>query len=301
MSSNCPSLLLAALLLLSPCHRTVAAEPPRDLARWAEVTVPPKSNKADRDVWMAAANWSDLEWRTFNDGGSAVAVRKSGTDPERLDEIRFRPQLARFGKVVALTEVEDGWLIGFSSDTLGEALYWFSRNGARNYRISSHHIVQFFALAKVMHALERPNQRGAASGSVVRMVRTSKADAWRVETIARLAGAPETVAVKADGSLLVTLSNALVHVETHGTQRTILAEAPWPTLFPNSSALSADQRRLYIGMRQYVGEFDLVTNRLRFLIPSIDLLHKLSQQEERGIRGYLKVQVVRSGAKPQGH
>ena len=299
MPPICASLLLALVILLLPCDRTVAAEPPRDLARWVEVAVPPKSAKADRDVWMAAANWSDLEWRSFNDAGKPVAVKKVGADPERLDAIRFRPQLARFGKVVALTEVEDGWLIGFSSDTIGEGLYWFSRNGARNYRISSHHIVQFFALAKVMHALERPNQRGAASGSVVRMVRTSKADAWRVETIARLAGAPETVAVKADGSLLVTLSNALVHVDTRGTQRTILADAPWSTLFPNSSALSADQRRFYIGMRQYVAEIDLVTNRLRFLIPSTDLLHKLSQQEERGIRGYLKVQVVRSGAKPQ--
>jgi phosphatidylserine/phosphatidylglycerophosphate/cardiolipin synthase-like enzyme len=259
------------------------------------VTVPPKSNKADRDVWMAAANWSDLEWRTFNDGGSAVAVRKSGTDPERLDEIRFRPQLARFGKVVALTEVEDGWLIGFSSDTRGEALYWFSRNGARNYRISSHHIVQFFALAKVMHALERPNQRGAASGSVIRLTRTGADGPWHAETMARLPGAPETVAVKSDGSLLVTLSNALVHVDTRGTRRNILADAPWPTLYPNSSVLSADQRRLYIGMRQFVGEIDLVTNRLRFLIPSTDLLHKLSKQEERGIRGYLKVHVARPG------
>jgi hypothetical protein len=42
--------------------------------------------------------------------------------------------------------------------------------------------------------------------------------------------------------------------------------------------------KLYIGMRQYVGEFSLTTNKFRFLIPSAKFLNKLPKEAEDGIR-----------------
>ena len=48
--------------------------------------------------------------------------------------------------------------------------------------------------------------------------------------------------------------------------------------------LSSDEQKLYIGMRQFVGEFDLSTKKLRLLIPSDAFLNKLPKEDEQRIR-----------------
>ena len=55
-------------------------------------------------------------------------------------------------------------------------------------------------------------------------------------------------------------------------------------LYPSSSILLADESRLYLGMRQFVAEVDLATNRLRLLVPSVSFLNTLPDHEVRQIR-----------------
>ena len=282
------------LLLLLPCVHANAAALPREVSRWTEVAMPAKAKKADHDVWQAAANWADVEWRAFADQGQAVAERKQGHGAVLNGRPGFMRGLARFGRVDAVHLVRDGWLIGFNRGEFGAGLYWFSTDGARNEKISDQHVGGFFEIAKVVHAIEGSTAPGARGGSVLRIARDG-GGVWRTEAIARLPSTPETVAAKADGSALITLSDALVSIDPNGRLRTLVADAPWRTLFPNSSTLSADQRHLYIGMRQYVADIDLATRRLRFLVPDRSVLHKLSAADERQIRGYLVVKVVRAG------
>lgn len=204
-------------------------------------------------------------------------------------------QIKRFGRTDAFVGVDDGWMIGFNRGEFGAALYWFSHDGARNYRISDHHLVGFFQLPNGLHAIEGSSHLGAARGSVIRIAPEPANGRWHAQTTIRLPDAPEAVAVKSDGTMLITLSDALVSIDARGRLRKLIADAPWPTLYPNSSTLSADEQHLYIGMRQYVAEVDLKTRALRFLIPSLALIHKLSRDEERQIRGYLMLRVVRPG------
>jgi hypothetical protein len=42
--------------------------------------------------------------------------------------------------------------------------------------------------------------------------------------------------------------------------------------------------KLYLGMRQYVGEVDLMTNKLRMLVPSKEFLNKLPADDEKRLR-----------------
>ena len=63
-----------------------------------------------------------------------------------------------------------------------------------------------------------------------------------------------------------------------------VTDAPWGTLYPWSSVLVPDESRLYVGMRQFVGEVDLATNHLRLLVPSTDFLNKLPNNDEKRIR-----------------
>jgi hypothetical protein len=96
--------------------------------------------------------------------------------------------------------------------------------------------------------------------------------------------APGAVSVKHDGTMLITLSDSLISVSPDHHLETLIAEAPWETLYPSSSVLSQDERHLYIGMRQFVGEVDLATNQLRLLIPTRQFLNKLPEDQERRIR-----------------
>ena len=103
-------------------------------------------------------------------------------------------------------------------------------------------------------------------------------------TVAQLPFAPHAVSLRRDGAMLVTLSESLVSMGSDGKILTWLANAPWRGLYPNSSALTQDETRLYIGMRQFVGEFDIKTKRLRLLIPSKVFLNTLPKQDEERIR-----------------
>lgn len=268
---------------------------PRELVRWIEIPVP-KASTVDREVWESAANWSTLEWRAFSAEGQPVAEARARRGAAAEGQPGFMRGLARFGRIDAFIQIKDGWLVAFNRGEQTPGLYWFSHDGGRHEKISSHHIGGFFARADGVHAIEGSTAPGAHHGAVIRIARSASDRRWHTSLLTRLPNTPEAVSVKNDGTALITLSDALVAIDPHGQLRGVLANAPWPKFYPNSSTLSADQRRLYIGMRQYVGEFDLATKRLRFLVPSPNVLHRLSREEERGIRGYIKVQVVRPAA-----
>ena len=82
-------------------------------------------------------------------------------------------------------------------------------------------------------------------------------------------------------SAYLTLS--LDSIEEAERIHTLLADVPWGGLYPNSSILLPDEQRLYIGMRQFVGEFDLTTKKLRLLVPSKEFLNKLPKEGEERI------------------
>ena len=58
-----------------------------------------------------------------------------------------------------------------------------------------------------------------------------------------------------DGTIILTLFDKLVRIDRNHKVHTILARSPWEGLYPNSSLLADHDRKLYLGMRQYVAEF----------------------------------------------
>lgn len=87
--------------------------------------------------------------------------------------------------------------------------------------------------------------------------------------------APYAISLRPNGTLLITLSDSLISVGPDRKIHTLIAKAPWGGFYPSSSLLMPDEQKLYIGMRQFVGAFNLTTNKLRFLIPSNEFLNKL--------------------------
>jgi hypothetical protein len=273
------SLLLAAL-------RLYASEPAydQDVTGWQAVDAPSASDRGARMVWSFAANYSHLNWRVFTQDG-AVHARLGGEVPDiRPPQISFTPEARKFRRASAATSVDDGWLVGFNEGEFGGALYWFSRDGKRSYPISDDQIVDFFSLAGDIYAIEGLAHLSASRGSILRISRPKAGAPWRAQSVVALPYAPYAVAVRRDGTAMITLSDSLVAVGPDLKVKTLLLDAPWGALYPTCSVLAPDEQKLYIGMRQFVAEFDLKTKTLRFLIPSDLFLNRLSKEQEAQIR-----------------
>ena len=87
-----------------------------------------------------------------------------------------------------------------------------------------------------------------------------------------------------DGQPLAQLSSESPQNGSDHKIQTLLPNAPWTDLYPNSSVFSQNEQKLYIGMRQFVGEFSVTTKKLRLLIPSTQCLNKLPTEDEERIR-----------------
>lgn len=264
----------------------IAAQPtyPREIARWLEVLVPPKSDRATRKVWDLAANYSMDEWRVFSRGGRTCARLWNEKIEDGKERPKFTPAVGDFQGASSFAAVDDGWLVGFNRGEFGTALYWFSRDGTRNYKVSNHQVVDFFLLSDGVYAIE-----GLAyvhTGSIIHIEKPPSGSGWRATTVAQLPFAPYAISITRDGTMLITLSQSLVSVGSDRKVRTLLADAPWDGLYPNSSVLSRDERKLHIGMRQFVGEFDFTSKTLRLLVPSKEFLNKLTKEEEQRVRRF---------------
>ena len=268
----------------------VAAPDYQDISRWEEVAVPPdrpatRESTVTRTLWDYASDFSPDEWRVFAGAGGPRAK----LDPERGTEGTPRPFFGlpphAFRGIETYAAVDDGWLIGEDRGEFGADLWWFSKDGKQSYRISGARIVAFFTRADGLYALyDRPGLFAGKSsgGGVMRFAREK--GRWQGQEVMKLPFRPCAISVCRDGRMLITLSRALVAVGSDLKMQTLLEDAPWDMLGPGSSVLPADESKLYIGMRQYVGEFNLETKKLRLLIPSDLFLNKLSKEEDASIR-----------------
>jgi hypothetical protein len=271
-------ILSACLLLLTLSLRAAEPEYLRDIAKWQEVAVPSESDQGARMAWFYAANYSKHEWRVFTKDGQPQAQLSDETPEKRPVQPSFIPEAGRFHRASACAAVDDGWLIGFNQGEFGAALYWFSRDGKSSYKISDHQVVDFFSLSNCVYAIEGLAHLSLSQGSVICITRRKDSEHWQATSVAKLPFAPYAVSLHRDGTMLITLSDSLVAIGSDHKIRTLLPDAPWGGLYPNSSVLSQDGQILYIGMRQFVGEFDLITKKLRLLIPARQFLNKLPKK-----------------------
>jgi hypothetical protein len=275
--------ILFTIALLAFLHMALADDTkyPREIARWQQISVPAKTDQGAFMVWSYAANYSPSEWRVFEDRGQACAELTTEKPRGHRERPSFVPKADRFVGGSAALPVEDGWLVGFNRGEFGAALYWFSKDGTHSYKISDHQVVDFFLLPTGIHAIEGLAHLSMSEGSVIRIERSRSDNHWRAFVAAPLPFAPYTISVDHNGTAYIVLSDALVTVTSDYKLTRLLSDTLWAGLYPNSSVLSEDQNKLYIGMRQFVGEFDLHTRGFRLLLPSEHFHNKLPRDVER--------------------
>lgn len=277
-------LLCLGLFALSLSAFASEADYPRDIAQWKEIAVPPASDAAARMAWYYAGNYSRHSWRVESDDGQVSAQLAHEKPNVAGDRPPFDTTAGGFRGASSFLRVEDGWLVGFNKGEFGAAIYWFSEDGAASYQVSNHQVKDFITRPDGVYAIEGLAHMMTSSGSIIRLGRSTSDARWKASTAAELPFAPYAVSMSRDGTMLITLSDAIVAVDSEMNITTLLADAPWSGLYPKSSALSAEEKKLYIGMRQFVGEFDIESRTLRMLVPSDAFLNKLPQEVQQRIR-----------------
>jgi hypothetical protein len=201
--------------------------------------------------------------------------------PIRRDRPDFSPKTEQFstGPETAFMRVDDGWLTGFNVGEFGAALYWFSRDGQQQYKISDHQVVDFLSRADGIYAIEGLGHMGESRGSLIRIFRAEPGGRWQVSTVVELPGDPCTVSSRRDGTMFITSPDSIVAVAPDRKVTTLLHDPRWYR--PTSAVLSADEQKLYLGMEYFVGEFDIAAKTLRLLVPSDTFLEPFRESEKR--------------------
>jgi hypothetical protein len=272
-----------ALSLSASAPYAAAPEYSQDILRWQEIHIPPDGNNSDRAAWESSANYAAISWRVYLESGKPRAKLIEDSNDDSSDQAPFDAKADEFRGASRFKQVDDGWLVGFNHGEFGAALYWFDPSGKHYYKISNHQVVAFFNLPDGIYAIEGLAHMGISCGSVIQVTRPMTGGRWQAVRVVRLPFAPQSISVRRDGVMLIVLTASLVSVDKDHQVRTLIAEAPWETLYPASSILSPEDR-LYIGMRQFVGEVDLKTNNLRMLLPSTTFLNKLPADQEGVVR-----------------
>lgn len=267
------------VLVLLPWTATCLAAPPAydpRIATWQAVSGPPPPKTIEREAWAHAANRANYDWQVFAKDGALWA--RLSEPINRINHLGFTPRAGKLKGIAAVLAVEDGWLIGFNEGEFGGALCWYSHDGKRRYKLSDHQVVDLVRRHGEIYGAQGLEHLWVSEGSLIKIERSSASGRWEANEWLKLPFAPETATLTRDNRMIIVLSDALVAVHQDGTLDTLLQDAPWPLLFARSTVLTPDETRLYIGMRQYVGEFDFRTRKLRLLVPNRDFVNPVTPE-----------------------
>lgn len=240
-----------------------------DVRNWRVESVPAARDSVAWRRWERNANWSSVEWSVTIASGAVVATQLERPRDRKSHGLPFEPVFKKFRTPKAWFKVDNGWLVAFNRGEFGKALCWFSPDGARAAKISNHQVVAFTSTSDGIFAIEGLAHLGRSRGTLIRLRKGEGDGSWIAEEILRFPGAPRAISVRKNEKLLVTLDDGLVQVDLKPkvTSTNLLTDAGWGGLYPNSSVLSHNETSLFIGMRTYVGEYDLTKKRLRYLAP----------------------------------
>jgi hypothetical protein len=255
-----------------------------DVTKWVEVERP--TDPAEKEIWFYAADYSDAHWFVTRNGDQVRAHLFGWREVIAWMRSRlwFAPRTDNFEHYRSFP-VRDGWLVGFNEGEFGAALYWFSSDGQRNYKVSDDQVVDFMSTPRGIIAIQGLAHLGMSEGSIIRIAPDARTGRWSSAEIMNLPEAPRAFMRLNNGRMFLALSGALAVIPPDNQLETLVKPTDW--VAANTIAASADASKIYVGALQYVCEYDTATKRFRYLIPNLSFLNKLpKEQEERMRRTY---------------
>jgi hypothetical protein len=266
---------LSLLILLAATTALFAQE--CDVSKWVEIPCPKNSKSKEGVLWDYRASQSTNKWHIYRDGQKVCAVLAARANKATEEIPQFKVEEEHFDHASATIKVSDGWLVGFNRGEWGGALYWFSSDGTNKYRISKNRVVDFIKSDDQVFAIVAGGYMSYTSpwvGLIISISQSSNQGPWQMSTMCRLPQSPCAIVQHPDKSLLVVLDDSFVSATPDGKIRTIVKEAHWANLAPNTMVLSEDSKTAFIGMHQFVAKVTLKNGRVSFLVPDRSFLNE---------------------------
>jgi hypothetical protein len=246
-----------------------------DVTKWVEIKRPKDPHYAD------VADAFDWQWIVARRGNKVYAHVVGWREVLKwlIARAPFVPRVnnPEFVDYKAF-HVRDGWLIGFNEGEFGAALYWFSNDGLRNYKISDDQVVDFMNTPHGILAIQGLAHMGFNFGSVIQIAEESKTGRWTSIELKSLPEEPQSFLRLNDGRMFIVLYSSLVLLNPDNHLETLTESALWTR--PDTIVASPDARRVYVGTSPYVCEYDMQTKQLRYLVPDQRLAERLSKNRD---------------------
>lgn len=274
------SACLLSLVLIPTAIDAGLADYPADLSKWLR-TQPPSLGD---ERWHAANNDTEHAWVVYmlKDRPSVrlrvVKLEKGSPIPDRQESYPRMPFVVEQGSAKEgragewfSVQVSDGWIIGFNAGEWGGALWWYSPDGKRRYKISEDQVVGFIKTDAGLFALEGLAHKSISRGRIVKLAKDNEGR-WVSSNFVELGGAPEVGVLASDGLLTAATHDRLLRVNLVTKRIEVLFKnAFWGGLYPTSMVI-APSGAVYMGMRHGVVELKKAGDifRAHWLIPNIE-------------------------------
>jgi hypothetical protein len=241
-------------LLLMTSTAAPRLEFPSELGQWYE-TEPPEE---DSEQALVARTDTEYEWAvTPGTAGPRVSLLVQGQGGPSPLPFEIKPGPAAEGLVGKRTtsRVKDGWIVSFNAGEFGAALWWFSPDGERRYKVSDDYIIGLIQTDSGLLALQGLAHGLETKGSILRIV-PGASGRWVCETLLDLGHAPSVAVKDADGSLVVATAERLIRfVPASRKMEVLLDHVFWGDLYPNSM-LVMPSGTIFVGMRHGVAKVE---------------------------------------------
>jgi hypothetical protein len=255
-------------------------------SKWIVVDRPSRTNADAYNSFMHRANWASWSWSVVENptGVTAVLLDEQAKPKDANKQVAFSLALtgewSQFDAPVQIVRVDDGWLAAYNRGEWGATLWWFSKDGAQRYHVSSEYqINRIISFQKRIFAAEGLAHLSSSKGSIIEI---SKQDGrWTASTFVKLPHSAETMTPLDDKRMCVVTSDQLLTVSLAKEVKTLVPDGDWGSLYPDSIAIDKAADVVYIGMRQFIVRYVLSSkdHKFDFLLPNREFTHSSPSPE----------------------
>jgi hypothetical protein len=217
-----------------------------ELSDWVEIRPFP----AESSEMFCANHALDSEW-AISQSNDELVVKHYAQAINDLLPFDLPLKIPFFGHRVVLN-VSNGFLVGFDKGEWGGGLWWFSKNGEDNYRISDENIKSVVSVADSTLAIAGLAHLGINSGKVFELQHDE--EKWTIARSLELGAAPCAVVKANNGAIIIVTTNGVSQYK-QGTINNILS-SDYSLLYPNSVVINKEGT-IFIGMRYAVAKLGL--------------------------------------------
>ncbi|UIR54782.1 hypothetical protein LZQ00_10890 [Sphingobacterium sp. SRCM116780] len=159
---------------------------------------------------------------------------------------------------------DNGFLISVNRGEWGGELYWFSKNGKKNYHVDAGNYIQFITRSNDILVLEGLAHLGTSDGRIMQLIK--KEDIWTAQKYLELPFAPQTACLDKEDNILIVTTKNIVSVDKNKQIKSIVSFDLWED-HSTSSSIIMHNNILYVGMLFGVYKYALDTGKSEWLTP----------------------------------